>query len=446
MEVLRLGIFEMNFDEAATYLLSLGHETLAMKLGLADIARLLEALGNPQHHFSAVQIAGTNGKGSTAIVLDAICRAATIDTGLYTSPHLVSITERIKINGRQITPDSFARLTTLVRQRAEKLVQDKQLETLPTFFEHMTAIALLAFREAGVQLAILETGLGGRLDATTVAGARTVALTPIAMDHQEYLGETLAEIASEKAAIIRPGMNVIIGPQLPEAMTVILRQCDDAGVTPRLVESGTVVAATGDGRFRVNFKSPRDSYPDVQLDLPGRHQITNAAIAIALAETLGNNGFVISHEAIIEGVESARHAGRLEFCEGRPRILLDGAHNPAAARALRAYCDEFIEATLTLVFGGMRDKNLREMLATLLPAADQVILTAFANARAANAKTLLREMPADFPNGKVTFATSPVEALRKALEQTPAEGMVCVTGSLYLVGEIQKLLTPGKDK
>ena len=437
----------MNYDEAATYLLSLGHETLAMKLGLESVARLLEALGNPQHHFAAVQIAGTNGKGSTAVVLDAICRAANVDTGLYTSPHLVSITERIKINGRQITPENFARLTTLVRQGAERLVQDRQLETLPTFFEHMTAVALLAFREAGVQLAILETGLGGRLDATTVAGARTVALTPIAMDHQEYLGETLAEIASEKAAIIRPGTNVIIGPQLPEAMAVVLRQCDAAGVTPRLVESaGTVVGATKDGRFRANFKSPRDSYQNVQIELRGRHQITNVAIAMALAETLSDQGFAISHEAIIQGVERARHAGRIELYEGRPRILLDGAHNPAAARALRAYCDEFIKAPVTLVFGGMRDKNLREMLTTLLPAADQVILTTFANARAANAETLLREMPADFPTGKVTFATSAGEALRNALEQTPPAGVVCVTGSLYLVGEIQKLLAPAKNK
>jgi dihydrofolate synthase/folylpolyglutamate synthase len=296
-------------------------------------------------------------------------------------------------------------------------------------------------------LAILETGLGGRLDATAVADARTVALTPIAMDHQEYLGETLAEIASEKAAIIRPGTNVIIGPQPPEAMAVILRQCDAAGVTPRVVESaGSVVGATEDGRFRVNFKSPRDFYPDVQIDLPGRHQITNVAIAIALAETLSEQGLAISHEAIIEGVEGARHAGRLEFYEGRPRILLDGAHNPAAARALRAYFDEFIEAPVTLVFGAMRDKNLREMLTTLLPATDQVILTMFANARAANAETLLHEMPGDFPSAKVTFAASAGEALRKALEQTAAEGVVCVTGSLYLVGEIRKLLAPADNK
>src|SRR5687767_10729888 len=193
----------MNFNEATAYLLSLGHETLAMKLGLVNIERLLTALGNPQKEFAAVQIAGTNGKGSTAIVLDSICRSAKIDTGLYTSPHLISITERIRISGHDIEPEHFARLTARVKQAAEELVQEDELQTLPTFFEHVTAIALLAFREAGVRLAILETGLGGRLDATTAARADIVAVTPIAMDHQEYLGQTLGEIAAEKAAIIQ---------------------------------------------------------------------------------------------------------------------------------------------------------------------------------------------------------------------------------------------------
>ena len=231
----------MNFDQSTAYLLSLGHETLAMKLGLANIESLLTALGNPQIEFAAVQIAGTNGKGSTAFVLDSICRSAKIDTGLYTSPHLVSITERIKINGREIETEDFARLTAQVKQTAEELVQTQQLQTLPTFFEHVTAIALLAFRQAGVRLAILETGLGGRLDATTAARADTVALTPIAMDHQEYLGQTLGEIAAEKAAIIRPNVTAIIGPQLPEAMAVIMARCREVGVAPVIVASAAGV-------------------------------------------------------------------------------------------------------------------------------------------------------------------------------------------------------------
>src|SRR5688500_9548291 len=191
----------MQFSEALRYLLDLGHETLAIKLGLRNIELLLAALDNPQKFYPAVQIAGTNGKGSTAVLLDSICRAAGIRTGLYTSPHLISITERIKIDGYEISTAEFAELATEVRRAASSLLTENKIEALPTFFEHVTGIALLAFKNAGVQLAILETGLGGRLDATTVAGATTVAITPIAMDHEEYLGNTLAEIASEKTAI-----------------------------------------------------------------------------------------------------------------------------------------------------------------------------------------------------------------------------------------------------
>ncbi|MGH9900882.1 MAG: bifunctional folylpolyglutamate synthase/dihydrofolate synthase, partial [Pyrinomonadaceae bacterium] len=195
----------MQFDEALRYLLSLGHETLAIKLGLANTERLLDALGRPQDAFPCVQIAGTNGKGSTAAMLAAVTRAAGVRTGLYTSPHLVSITERIRVNGIDITPDAFARIATAVRGASAEV--QRATGALPTFFEQVTAGALVAFRESGVELAVLETGLGGRLDATTAARAQTVAVTPVALDHQEYLGHTLREIAAEKAAIIRPGVS-----------------------------------------------------------------------------------------------------------------------------------------------------------------------------------------------------------------------------------------------
>src|SRR5436853_1798764 len=220
----------MTFEESLAYLLSLGHETLAIKLGLANTQRLLDALGNPQKHFPSVQIAGTNGKGSTAVMLDSICRAAKIRTGLFTSPHLISITERIKIGGEQISEPEFARHTLQVREIAQELMKQGSLQTLPTFFEHVTAIALLAFREAKVELAILETGLGGRLDSTTAAGAGVVAITPIAVDHEEYLGHTLAEIAAEKAAIIRRGVTAIVAPQAREAFGVVARQCEASGI------------------------------------------------------------------------------------------------------------------------------------------------------------------------------------------------------------------------
>src|SRR5437764_5555095 len=211
----------MNFNEALSYLLSLGHETLTIKLGLANTEALLDSLDNPQKSFPSVQIAGTNGKGSTAVMLESICRTAGIRVGLFTSPHLVSITERIRIHGEEISKSEFARLTGQVRQAADELLKHGELKILPTFFEHVTAIALLAFREAKVELTILETGLGGRLDSTTAAGAEIVAITPIAMDHEEYLGHTLAEIVAEKAAIIRPGVTAIVAWQMIDALAMI---------------------------------------------------------------------------------------------------------------------------------------------------------------------------------------------------------------------------------
>jgi dihydrofolate synthase/folylpolyglutamate synthase len=410
----------MNFAEALSYLLSLGHETLTIKLGLANTETLLAALGNPHQEFPAVQIAGTNGKGSTAVTLDSICREAGIRTGLFTSPHLISITERISINSEQISEADFARLTAQVKETAEELVKQGRLDTLPTFFEQVTAIALLAFREAKVDLAILETGLGGRLDSTTAAGAETVAITSIAMDHEEYLGHSLLEIAAEKAAIIRPGVTAIIAPQTEEALDVIVRQCEASGVVPR-------------------FAEPSRS-DNISIGLRGRHQLANAATAIALAEALREKGFVIPPAAIIRGFATARHPGRLELWEGQPQILFDGAHNPAAARALRDYLDEFVKEPITMIFGAMRDKALTEMAAVLFPIADQLILTELDNPRAASLEMLKLAVLDNFSASRVHEASAANEAVRIAKALTPPNGLICVTGSLYLVGAVQKFL------
>jgi dihydrofolate synthase / folylpolyglutamate synthase len=411
----------MTFNQALNYLLSLGHETLTIKLGLANTETLLAALGNPQKEFPAVQIAGTNGKGSTAVTLDSICREAGIRTGLFTSPHLISITERISIDGENVSEAAFAGLTTRVKDTAEELVKQGQLETVPTFFEHVTAIALLAFREAKVDLAILETGLGGRLDSTTAARAEIVAITPVAMDHEEYLGHTLAEIAAEKAAIIRSGVTAIIAPQTEEVLDVIIRQCEASGVEPRFVEPSR--------------------HQNISIGLRGRHQIENTATAIALAEALREKGFAIPREAISKGVETARHPGRLELWEGPPQILFDGAHNPAAARALRDYLDEFVTQPITMIFGAMRDKALTEMAAVLFPVADRLILTELDNPRAASFDMLKLAVLENFNATKLHRASSAVEAVRIAKELTSANGLICVTGSLYLVGAVQKFLS-----
>ena len=433
----------MNFDQALKYLLSLGHETLSIKLGLANTEKLLASLGNPQREFRSVQIAGTNGKGSTAAFLDSICRQAEIRTGLFTSPHLISITERIKINGAQISGAEFARLTNEVRQAGSELVERGELQSLPTFFEQVTAIALLAFREAGIELAILETGLGGRLDSTTAAKAAVVAITAIAIDHEKYLGSTIAEIAAEKAAIIGSGVSAVIGPQTSAALEVIIHQCKTQGVRPALIEPEKLLhidSVSGDGRYQVTFETAHDRYEKVRLGLRGRHQIENALVAVGLAETLGEAGFPISNVAIVRGLETAAHPGRLELWDCEPPVLFDGAHNPAAARALQNYLDEFVKSPVTMIFGAMKDKRLPEMAGLLFPQANQLILTEIDNPRAASLADLIKAVPSDFDPQKISTAASVGDALERARETTPDEGLICITGSLYLIGAAQTIL------
>ena len=397
----------MHFEEAVKYLFGLGHEILTLKLGLRNTELLLETLDNPQHAYPAVQIAGTNGKGSTAVMLDSICRAAGIKSGLYTSPHLVSITERIQIAGKQISEEEFARHTTTVREASQRLLETGRIDALPTFFEQVTAIALLAFREAEIELAILETGLGGRLDSTTAVKAKVVAVTQIAMDHEQYLGETIESIAAEKAAIIRPGVTAIIGKQQPAALSVLLQRCRETGVDPVLADSTDVE----------------------RIGLRGRHQLENAAVAIALAESLS-----IPRDAIVKGIETAQHPGRLELIAGEPSILLDGAHNPAGAEALRDYVNEFVRGPLTLVFGAMSDKKLDRIGEILFPLAERLILTTIDNPRSASLETL-EAIASQFARVPALKSKNVTDALQIALRITPRNEMICVTGSLYLIGE-----------
>jgi dihydrofolate synthase / folylpolyglutamate synthase len=427
----------MNFNEALEYLLQLGHETLAMKLGLRNTELLLEALGNPERSFLSVQIAGTNGKGSTAVMLDSICREAGTKTGLYTSPHLVSITERIKINGIEILEDQFAQYATTVRGAAETLIAEEKIEALPTFFEHVTAIALLAFRDAEVKVAILETGLGGRLDSTTTARAQLLAITQIALDHEEYLGKTIESIAAEKAAIIHPRAKVVIvaDHQPPEALAMINRRCEENNVHAAIGECSVQIdEVTQDGRFCATFQTRRAVYRRVQLGLAGEHQLDNAAVAIQLAENLD-----IEHRAICAGLEAARHHGRLEWLSTAPPILLDGAHNLAAMKSLAAYLQRFGRRPLTVVFGAMRDKPGSEMVRILGEISDSLILTKAENIRSADPADLLSKNAATLAN-KLRIALTSSEALRWAIDSTPANGLIVVTGSLYLVGEVRRNL------
>ena len=442
----------MNFEESVKYLYDLGNEVLAMKLGLENITKLLDALGSPQKNYLKVQIAGTNGKGSTVAFLESICRQAGIEVGATVSPHLISVTERVRINGAEISETDFARLATMIRETSEKLVETGEIETVPTYFEQVTAIALRAFAEAQVELAILETGLGGRFDAITAARAEIVAITLIDYDHQRILGDTLAEIAAEKAAIIRADTKVVVADQPPEAMKIIVEKCVDFGITPN--SAAKVRTVCGDGRFNpledsisnfkfqtLNFETPKSEYRDVKLNLLGKHQIENAKIAVLLAEIL-QDYFRISSEHIIEGLQTAKHRGRLEFYKN---YLFDGAHNIAGAKALREFLDEFVNQPITMIFGAMRDKDLSEIAEIIFPKAATLILTKPDNLRSMEVEELLKFVPKDFAQENVVVAQTVDEALRIAPFHA-TNRIICVTGSLYLVGEAQKILRENQSQ
>ena len=429
----------MNFSESLEYLFNLGNEVLAMKLGLENIGRLLTELGNPEKEFIKVQVAGTNGKGSTCAFLDSICVSAGIRTGLYTSPHLISITERIKIGEQEISEKDFARHATKIKEISESLLENGDLETLPTFFEQVTTIAISAFDEANIDLAILETGLGGRFDATTATKAEIVAITPIDFDHQNILGNTLAEIAAEKAAIIREDTIVIIASQRKEVEKVILGKCREVGVEPIRVSTDFQIKKDPEisPMLYTTFKTASNNYPNVLISLYGRYQFENAATAIAIAETLKDFNFNISQYSIIGGLETAKHKGRLEFYDN---FLFDGAHNIAGAGALKEFLDEFINQPITLVFGAMRDKDLSEIAAILFPKAKTLILTKPNNERSIETSELLKIVPTAFDQKNVKLAETVAEAITTAKLITKETELILITGSLYLVGEAQEIL------
>jgi len=429
----------MNFSESVAYLYSLGNEVAAMKLGLENIRRLLDALGDPHRKYKKVQVAGTNGKGSVCAFLDAICLNAGIKTGLYTSPHLVSITERIKIGGVEIAEDEFARLATRVRGLSETLLGNGEIQYLPTFFEQTTAIGLTAFADAGVELAILETGLGGRLDATTAAEAEIAAITRIDYDHQEYLGATLEEIAVEKAAIIRPGSRVVVGNQTESVMKAILERCTELGVVP-LTVCEPLVSATDLSRDSavVAFRTDRGAYRNSSLGMAGRHQIENACTALLIAETLALDlGFPITDEDVRSGLEDARHPGRLEFIGN---VLLDGAHNIGGARALRDFLLEFERRPITLVFGAMRGKDVADIASVLFPLVKNIVLTRPDNARAMTSVEIAERTAVHLEYRDVILEPIVKDALGRAAKIAQEDGLILVTGSLYLVGEVKRIL------
>ncbi len=426
----------MNFKESVEYLYGLGYELSVKKFGLENTYILLEALGNPEKKFLKVQIAGTNGKGSTCAFLESILLHAGIKVGLNTSPHLISVTERIRVDGIEITEEKFAEYVTKVRRVSENLVETGKLAGMPTFFEHITCIAQMVFAENQVEIAILETGLGGRFDATTATEAEIVALTPIDLDHTKTLGDTIEKIAAEKAAIIRYDTRVLSAPQKIEAKNVIYGKCREVGVEPIWSRKDVELIENVEGHFEyVKYETERHLYK-FELTMKGKHQRENAALAIHIAEVLNNFNFKITKDHIEIGLENAEHKGRLEYSNG---ILFDGAHNASGAEALREYLIENVDQPITMVFGAMGDKNLGQISEILFPLAKHLILTTPENPRAMPAEEIVQFVPEDFEFKNIYVIDVIPEALEKARE-IAGDNLILVTGSLYLIGEVQGFL------
>jgi dihydrofolate synthase/folylpolyglutamate synthase len=433
------------FDECLSILWEQGHEVHGRKFDLDAIRAILATLDHPERRYATAIVAGTNGKGSTAAMLGAILERAGYRTGLYTSPHLIRVHERIRINGRELRDDEFAAAFTAVHHAVEKLVEARVLPHRPSFFEYLTAVAFQHFANAAVDFAVLEVGMGGRLDATNVTDASVAVITNVDLDHQEFLGNTRAAIAAEKAGVIKPGRIVISGCEHPEVREVIQRKCREAGV--ELIETGGIAAARNlfhmDGRYGFDLQRDDTKIEGITLQMAGSFQVRNAVMAATAAGQLRHAGFNISPDAIREGLQAASWPGRLEIIRQRPLILLDGAHNPAAAREVAEFIrGHFKGRALRLVYTSMRDKAIGEITSILFPLADAVYLTRPGLDRAATPETILESAQA--APRETMIEPDPARALERAVEASLPDDVILVAGSLFLVGAIKQALADGR--
>lgn len=399
-------------------------ERFGMKFGLANIATLCAALGHPETTFPSVIVAGTNGKGSVTAMVDTALRAAGHRSARYTSPHLLRIEERFVIDGREVTAPALEGAAVTVQRAAESLVASGALETLPTFFECATAVAFVLFRDAAIDLAVLEVGLGGRLDATNVVSPIAAAIVSIDVDHEAQLGTSIPSIAAEKAGVIKPGIPVVCGPLPPEALAVVERVCIERQA--RLIRTDTDAALIA----RVAA---------IPLALPGDHQRANAAVALKLLEAIdadAQRGLRVSAGAMRAGLTGTAWPGRLErFDLQGCRVILDAAHNPAGARALAAYLRGSEPRGVTLVFGAMQDKAIGPMLAALQPIAVSIVCTTAPTPRAARAAELARLAAG------IGVAAEPIDDPVEAVRHACAAGRpVVVAGSIFLIGPVREWL------
>jgi dihydrofolate synthase / folylpolyglutamate synthase len=448
----------LSYETAIARMFALGHElaqTPSHKFDLAHMRVLLEALEHPERKFPAVLIAGTNGKGSTAATLASILEASGYKPGLYTSPHLVKINERIRIDGAAIADDTFALIHDLVDRTVERLVTEAELPWHPSFFEMLTAIAFEYFARERVQIAVLEVGMGGRLDATNVVDPRLSVITDISLDHQKFLGDTLTEIAREKAGILRAQTPVVTLPQTPEANDVLGHAILDLGakavtavpyVPPVSPNSGQYLAPSTNEKAGYVSRYPLQVMGKeivVETPLVGRHQLRNVALAIAAAEELAAQGFDAITPATIErGIRETRWPGRFQVlpeASDHREVVFDVAHNPAGAWALRSTLSAAYEdRPLVFVFGAMRDKAIAEIAEILFPLAERVIATQVDNPRAATAAEI--RQAAARVSVEIDDAPDVPSAVAQAGSAAGTKGLVVVTGSIYIVGEAMRTL------
>ncbi len=421
----------MSYEGTIAYLYSL--QKYGMKFGLDNIKKLMSALGNPQESFRSIHVAGTNGKGSTSSMIDSVLRTAGVATGLFTSPHLVSFTERIRVNGKEISEGEVVKLADEVRRAAENIP-----DFLPTFFEVTTAMAFLHFRRMQVAWAVIEVGMGGRLDATNILMPEASVITAIDIDHSDYLGSTLREIAGEKAGIIKQDVPVITALQYSEAAAVLEMKAEECGSEMAVYKRDFSTEITADELvgIRINYHGEKE-YLGLSLQLAGRHQALNAALAIKTIEVIMKK-YPDMHCDIRQGLADARWTGRLEFVKDHPPLLIDGAHNPQAAAALAEYLRKALGlySRIVLIMGIMNDKDREGIMKPLLPLASEIIFTAPAYGRAASPETLAAEARGLGYHAQTALTVA--DALNLAERLYTQGDLIVATGSFYTIGEVKE--------
>jgi dihydrofolate synthase / folylpolyglutamate synthase len=413
-----------------------------IKFGLENIHAIVAALGHPERQYRSVHVAGTNGKGSVTAIVEAALRLAGHRTGRYTSPHLLDLTERFAVNGAPVSREDLLAAVATVRQVVERLRAAAVLPVHPTFFEVTTATGFELFRRHGVDVAVCEVGLGGRLDATNVLSPMVGAITSIGFDHEQYLGHTLRAIAGEKAGIIKPGTPVVVGPVDADAASVIANTAQDRGATLTWAMDGITIERThthaDDGSQQFVLRTPTVDYGTVRLALAGEHQVANACVAVRLLEELDSRGLRVARDHVIGALDSVVWPGRLETVrlpDGR-EALLDAAHNDAGAEALARHLAT-LDGQRPLVFAAMRDKAVAAMLRRLAPRASKLIVTRATNPRSAEPSDIAAIARRVAPGVQVEIAGSPADAVAHAWAASPR---IVVAGSIFLLADVMKEL------